>query len=85
MNIASLTHNKMYMMPVLNEIKEEIKSENSESKPLTNNNKSQKSSLKKSSAIDAKKVDFNKGKTIDHPNQHSDHKLNTIKVIASKL
>lgn len=84
-NRLFMTHNKMYIMPVLNEIKEENKSENSESKTLSKNNKSQESCVKKSSIMNAKKVDFSKESINSSSNQPANYKVETIKLIACKL
>jgi hypothetical protein len=82
-----MTHNKIYTKPVLKEIKEENKSENSESRSLLSKNQNSLDSFKKpASTKDLMMLKFSQNnQNIGSPDQPANEKVEVIKVITSKL
>lgn len=82
-----MTHNKIYKQPVLKEIKEENKSENSESRSLLSKTQNSIDFVKKSaSAKDLMMMKFGQtNRNIARPDQPANEKVEVIKVITSKL
>jgi hypothetical protein len=82
-----MTHNKIYTKPVLKEIKEENKSENSESRSLLSKNQNSIDSFRNTaSAKDLMMLKFGQNNpNIGSTDQPAKEKVEVIKVITSKL